>query len=160
MSNAQRRLSQRLTDFKFECIGNNQTEDEMVIANSLREFGKLIAAIEDEKDRLLDRAYEQFIIPLENFRKEHIGAVKERKKKFEKQTAKFCASQEKYLGLSTKKQDTLLQEVGFSFGPFRTRENICYSNGFFLLSIFFQVGPQITKIFSFKNRLRNIGQGL
>ena len=113
MSNAQRRLSQRLTDFKFECIGNNQTEDEMVIANSLREFGKLIAAIEDEKDRLLDRAYEQFIIPLENFRKEHIGAVKERKKKFEKQTAKFCASQEKYLGLSTKKQDTLLQEVGF-----------------------------------------------
>jgi len=114
LSNAQRRLSQRLTDFKFECIGNNQTEDEMVIANSLREFGKLIAAIEDEKDRLLDRAYEQFIIPLENFRKEHIGAVKERKKKFEKQTAKFCASQEKYLGLSTKKQDTLLQEADAS----------------------------------------------
>ena len=45
LSNAQRRLSQTLTNFKFECIGNNQTEDEMVIANSLREFGKLIAAI-------------------------------------------------------------------------------------------------------------------
>jgi hypothetical protein len=43
---------------------------------------------------------------------EHIGAVKERKKKFEKQTAKFCSSQERYLGLSTKKQDTVLQEVG------------------------------------------------
>ncbi len=83
----------------------------MVIAQSLKEFGKLIAAIEDEKDRLLDRAYEQFIVPLESFRKEHIGAVKERKKKFEKQTAKFCASQERYLGLSTKKQDTVLQEV-------------------------------------------------
>ena len=140
MSNAQRRLSQRLTDFKFECIGNNQTEDEMVIANSLREFGKLIAAIEDEKDRLLDRAYEQFIIPLENFRKEHIGAVKERKKKFEKQTAKFCASQEKYLGLSTKKQDTLLQEVGFSFWSFfRARKNICYSNVFFYCQCFFKL---------------------
>ena len=100
-----------MVNFKFECIGNNQTEDELVIANSLKEFGKLIAAIEDEKDRLLDRAFDQFIVPLENFRKEHIGAVKERKKKFEKQTAKFCASQERYLGLSTKKQDTVLQEV-------------------------------------------------
>ena len=111
LSNAQRKLSQTLVNFKFECIGNNQTEDELVIANSLKEFGKLIAAIEDEKDRLLDRAFDQFIVPLENFRKEHIGAVKERKKKFEKQTAKFCASQERYLGLSTKKQDTVLQEV-------------------------------------------------
>ena len=83
----------------------------LFIANSLREFGRLIAAIEDEKDRLLDRAYEQFIVPLENFRKEQIGAVKERKKKFEKQTAKFCASQERYLGLSTKNKDTVLQEV-------------------------------------------------
>ena len=114
LSNAQRRLSQSLTNFKFECIGNQQTEDEMVIANSLREFGRLIAAIEDEKDRLLDRAYEQFIVPLENFRKEQIGAVKERKKKFEKQTAKFCASQERYLGLSTKNKDNVLQEVCIS----------------------------------------------
>ena len=89
LSNAQRRLSQTLVNFKFECIGNNQTDDELVIANSLKEFGKLIAAIEDEKDRLLDRAFDQFIVPLENFRKEHIGAVKERKKKFEKQTAKL-----------------------------------------------------------------------
>ncbi len=46
--------------------------------------------------------------------------MKERKKKFEKQTAKFCSSQERYLGLSTKKQDTVLQEVGTrspSWGP-------------------------------------------
>ena len=49
-------------------------------------------------------------MPLENFRKEQIGAVKERKKKFEKQTAKFCASQERYLGLSTKNKDTVLQD--------------------------------------------------
>jgi len=62
----------------------------------------------------LDRAYEQFIEPLEEFRRKHIGAVKERKKKFEKQTAKFCASQERYLGLSTKKQDAVLQEVSVS----------------------------------------------
>lgn len=37
----------------------------------------------------------------------------EGKKKFDKQTAKFCQSQERYLNLSTKKQDNVLQEVGF-----------------------------------------------
>jgi hypothetical protein len=31
----------------------------MWIAGSLKEFGKLIGAIEDEKDKLLDRSYEQ-----------------------------------------------------------------------------------------------------
>ena len=60
---------------------------------------------------MLERAYDNFIVPLETFRKEQIGAVKERKKKFDKQTAKFCSSQERYLGLSTRKQDTILQEV-------------------------------------------------
>ncbi|QQP49481.1 Rho GTPaseactivating protein 10like, partial [Caligus rogercresseyi] len=52
-----------------------------------------------------------FIEPLENFRKEQIGSVKERKKKFEKQTTKFCTSQERYLSLSTKKNDSTLQEA-------------------------------------------------
>lgn len=37
--------------------------------------------------------------------------LQEGKKKFEKQTAKFCQSQERYLNLSTKKQDSVLQEV-------------------------------------------------
>ena len=36
-----------------------QTDDEIWIAGSLKEFGKLIGAIEDEKDKLLDRSYEQ-----------------------------------------------------------------------------------------------------
>ncbi len=53
LSAAQRRLSQRLIEFKFECIGTNQTDDEIIIASSLKEFGKLIAAIEDEKDRMV-----------------------------------------------------------------------------------------------------------
>ena len=39
------------------------------------------------------------------------GAVQEEKKKFEKQTAKFVQSQERHLNLSTKKQDSVLQEV-------------------------------------------------
>ncbi|KAI5733103.1 hypothetical protein M8J76_007678 [Diaphorina citri] len=105
LSRAQRTLSSSLQDFSFESIGTTQTDDEVVITKSLGEFGKLIAAIEDERDRMLDRAYEQIIYPLENFRKDHIGGVKEGKKKFEKQTAKFCQSQERYLNLSTKRQD-------------------------------------------------------
>ncbi|XP_025424080.1 rho GTPase-activating protein 26 isoform X3 [Sipha flava] len=111
LSRAQRLVSSSLQQFDFECIGTTQTDDELVITRSLAEFGRLISSIEDERDRMLARAYDQFIIPLENFRKEHIGGVKEGKKKFEKQTAKFCQSQERYLNLSTKKQDSVLQEA-------------------------------------------------
>ncbi|XP_057339824.1 rho GTPase-activating protein 26-like isoform X1 [Microplitis mediator] len=111
LSRAQRAFSKTLQNFSFECIGETQTEDELHISQSLKEFGKLIASIEDERDRMLERAYDQIILPLENFRKEHIGGVKEGKKKFEKQTVKFCQSQERYLSLSTKKQDNVLQEA-------------------------------------------------
>ncbi|XP_044597398.1 rho GTPase-activating protein 26-like isoform X2 [Cotesia glomerata] len=111
LSRAQRAFSKTLQNFSFECIGETQTEDELHISQSLKEFSKLIASIEDERDRMLERAYDQIILPLENFRKEHIGGVKEGKKKFEKQTVKFCQSQERYLSLSTKKQDNVLQEA-------------------------------------------------
>ncbi|XP_012286877.1 rho GTPase-activating protein 26 [Orussus abietinus] len=111
LSRAQRTFSKTLQNFSFECIGETQTEDETHISQSLKEFGKLIASIEDERDRMLERAYDQIILPLENFRKEHIGGVKEGKKRFEKQTNKFCQSQERYLNLSTKKQDNVLQEA-------------------------------------------------
>ena len=65
----------------------------------------------------LERAKDQFIVPLEHFRKEHIGGAKEEKKKFEKQTAKFIQSQERHLNLSTKKQDSVLQEVNLISAP-------------------------------------------
>ncbi|XP_015596803.1 rho GTPase-activating protein 26 isoform X2 [Cephus cinctus] len=111
LSRAQRTFSKTLQNFSFECIGETQTEEETDISQSLKEFGKLIAAIEDERDRMLERAYDQIILPLENFRKEHIGGVKEGKKKFEKQTIKFCQTQERHLNLSTKKQDNVLHEA-------------------------------------------------
>ncbi|XP_024085876.1 rho GTPase-activating protein 26 [Cimex lectularius] len=111
LSRAQRALSVTLQTFRFECIGTSQTDDELVISKSLAEFGRLIEAIEDERAKMMEKTHEQIIIPLENFRKQHIGGVKEGKKKFEKQTAKFCQSQERYLSLSTKKQDTFLQEA-------------------------------------------------
>ncbi|XP_076640290.1 GTPase regulator associated with FAK isoform X1 [Colletes latitarsis] len=111
LSRAQRAFSKTLQNFSFECIGETQTEDEIHISQSLKEFGKLIASIEDERDCMLSRACDQIILPLENFRKERIGNVKDGKKKFEKQTIKFCQSQERYLNLSTKKQDNVLQEA-------------------------------------------------
>ncbi|XP_069996782.1 rho GTPase-activating protein 26 isoform X24 [Penaeus vannamei] len=114
LSKAKRNLSNNLQRFKFECIGNSQTEDEIVIGGSLREFAQIIDMVEDERERMLDRSYEQIIGPLENFRKEAIGGAKEGRKKFEKQTQKFCQSQERYLNLSTKKDDQVLQEADAS----------------------------------------------
>ena len=53
LSRAQRTLSKSLIDFNFECIGSTQTDDEQVIVDSLKQFGKLIAAIEDERDNMV-----------------------------------------------------------------------------------------------------------
>lgn len=53
LSNAQRTFSKSLQSFSFECIGDSQTDDEVIISSSLREFGKLIAAIEEERDRMV-----------------------------------------------------------------------------------------------------------
>ncbi|XP_041357264.1 rho GTPase-activating protein 26-like isoform X2 [Gigantopelta aegis] len=111
LSRAQKSFAQDLKDFNFECIGNQQTDDEQCIANSLREFGKLICTIEDERDRLLQMASEQFLKPLENFRKDNIGLAKEGRKVFDKQTAKFCQSLERYLNMKSKVNETTLQEA-------------------------------------------------
>ncbi|XP_047515535.1 rho GTPase-activating protein Graf [Pieris napi] len=108
---AQLALATSMEQFEFACIGASMTEDERVISHSLQHFAHLIRTIEDERDRMLGRAHEQIIQPLEKFRKEHIGAVKEGKKKFDKKTAKFCQSQERTLSLSTKKQENVFQEA-------------------------------------------------
>ncbi|KAK8401453.1 hypothetical protein O3P69_002901 [Scylla paramamosain] len=114
LSRAKRNLSNNLVRFRFECIGNSQTDDEIVIGGSLREFAKIIDLVEDERERMLERSYDQIIRPLEAFRKVAIGGAKEGRKKFEKQTQKFCQSQERYLNLSTKKDDQVLQEADAS----------------------------------------------
>ncbi|KAJ8982991.1 hypothetical protein NQ317_001432 [Molorchus minor] len=61
----------------------------------------------------LENANTTVVKNLEEFRKKHIGGVKNEKKKFEKQTAKFCQNQERYLNLTTKKPN-LLQEADAS----------------------------------------------
>lgn len=102
-----------------------------MIADSLKQFGKLISAIEDERDNMvswkgvlktilanrrlimfqLDRAHDHIVVPLEDFRKNAIGGVKEKKKQHDKRTAKFCQTQEKILNLSSKKPETVFVEV-------------------------------------------------
>ncbi|XP_045778732.1 rho GTPase-activating protein Graf isoform X2 [Maniola jurtina] len=108
---AQLALAASMEQFEFACIGASMTDDERVIGRSLHHFAQLIRTIEDERDRMLGRAHEQIIQPLERFRKDHIGAVKEGKKKFDKKTAKFCQSQERTLSLSTKKPEAVFQEA-------------------------------------------------
>ena len=68
LSKAQRSFSDQLKKFKFDCIGTTQTEDEQCISESLEKMGNLIADIEDERDRMLEKANDQFIQPLINFR--------------------------------------------------------------------------------------------
>ncbi|XP_060562481.1 rho GTPase-activating protein 10-like isoform X7 [Ruditapes philippinarum] len=110
LAKAQKQFSNSLMDFNFECIGQQQTDDERLISGALKEFGSLMSRIEDERERMLEKANEQFIKPLEHFRKQHIVQAKEGKKAFDKQTQKFCASLDRYLSLKTKVPDSQLQE--------------------------------------------------
>uniref|UniRef100_A0A1B0GPG3 BAR domain-containing protein n=1 Tax=Phlebotomus papatasi TaxID=29031 RepID=A0A1B0GPG3_PHLPP len=111
LSRAQRALSKSLGEFNFEFIGSNQTEDEQTIVASLEQFSQLINTIEEERGRMLEQTQDNIVSALEYFRKEHIGGVKERKKLFGKKTAKFCQAQERFLSMSTKKSDLIIQEV-------------------------------------------------
>ncbi|XP_059089787.1 rho GTPase-activating protein 26-like [Tigriopus californicus] len=109
LSKAKRNLANSLADCRLECIGSKLTHDEIVISNSMRELGRFFLSCEDEMDRMLDQAQEKFVAPLESFRKEQIGSVKKKRKEFEKHTAKFCAAQDRYAGLSSKKEESLAE---------------------------------------------------
>ncbi|XP_074039459.1 GTPase regulator associated with FAK [Leptinotarsa decemlineata] len=107
LGRAQRSFAECLKGFTFECVGGTQTDDEQVICASLSNFADLLNQIEDERDRMLENANGAVVKPLEEFRKKYIGGAKSEKKKFEKQTAKFCQNQERYLNLTTKKTNSL-----------------------------------------------------
>uniref|UniRef100_A0A7N8X1W8 Rho GTPase activating protein 42a n=1 Tax=Mastacembelus armatus TaxID=205130 RepID=A0A7N8X1W8_9TELE len=76
LSLAVQRFSQSLQEFQFECIGDAETDDEINIAQSLKEFSQLLSTVEEERKRLIQNADDVLISPLERFRKEQIGAVK------------------------------------------------------------------------------------
>ncbi|XP_030637733.1 rho GTPase-activating protein 42 [Chanos chanos] len=111
LSAAVQKFSQSLQDFQFECIGDAETDDEINIAQSFKEFSQLLNTVEEERRRLIQNADDVLIMPLEKFRKEQIGAVKEGKKKFDKETEKYYTVLEKHLNLSSKKKESFLQEA-------------------------------------------------
>nr|XP_033783158.1 rho GTPase-activating protein 26 isoform X4 [Geotrypetes seraphini] len=111
LSSAKRKFSDSLNEFKFRCIGDAETDDEITIAKSLQEFAAVLRNLEDERLRMIENADEVLITPLEKFRKEQIGAAKEAKKKYDKETEKYCSVLEKHMSLSSKKKESHLQEA-------------------------------------------------
>uniref|UniRef100_A0A8C4URK4 Rho GTPase-activating protein 42 n=1 Tax=Falco tinnunculus TaxID=100819 RepID=A0A8C4URK4_FALTI len=111
LSMAVQKFSQSLQDFQFECIGDAETDDEINIAQSLKEFARLLIAVEEERRRLIQNANDVLIAPLEKFRKEQIGAAKDGKKKFDKESEKYYSILEKHLNLSAKKKESHLQDL-------------------------------------------------
>lgn len=111
LSAAVQKFSQSLQEFQFECIGDAETDDEVNIAQSFKEFSQLLTTVEEERRRLIQNADDVLIAPLEKFRKEQIGAAKEGKKKFDKETEKYYSTLERHLNLSSKKKEAYLQEA-------------------------------------------------
>ncbi|XP_073680291.1 rho GTPase-activating protein 26-like isoform X1 [Garra rufa] len=111
LSTAKRKFAESLNEFKFQCIGDAETDDEICIAKSLQEFAGVLQNLEDERTRMIENANDVLILPLERFRKEQIGAAKEAKKKYDKETEKYCTVMEKHLSLSAKKKEAQLHEA-------------------------------------------------
>ncbi|KAJ8266809.1 hypothetical protein GJAV_G00134940 [Gymnothorax javanicus] len=111
LSTAKRKFAESLNEFKFQCIGDAETDDEICIARSLQEFASVLRNLEDERTRMVENAGDVLITPLERFRKEQIGAAKEAKKKYDKETEKYCSVLEKHLSLSSKKKEAQLHEA-------------------------------------------------
>ncbi|CCD69973.1 Rho GTPase-activating protein 26 [Caenorhabditis elegans] len=102
LSTAQRAFAKTLSEFKFETVGTNQTDDERFIATCLKEFGSLINQVEDERMKLVGQAEESYLEPIKKFRTEAIGrTLKEEKNKYDKESSKFYQTLEKHLHLST-----------------------------------------------------------
>uniref|UniRef100_A0AAX7SE99 Rho-type GTPase-activating protein 26 n=1 Tax=Astatotilapia calliptera TaxID=8154 RepID=A0AAX7SE99_ASTCA len=100
LSTAKRKFADSLNDFKFQCIGDAETDDEMCIGECA-----------DVKSNTFGNANDVLILPLERFRKEQISAAKDAKKKYDKETEKYCAVLEKHLSLSAKKKEAHLLEA-------------------------------------------------
>ena len=86
-----------LLSCQFDCLGTSLTDDEILIASSLKQFARFLSAMEEEMEGILVQAQEKFISPLLSFRKEQIGSVKATKKAFEKATTKLCVAQVRHL---------------------------------------------------------------
>ncbi|NWW42291.1 RHG26 protein, partial [Pedionomus torquatus] len=104
LSAAKRKFADSLNEFKFHCIGDAETDDEICIGESWWWVSCSCLCPQ------IENANEVLITPLEKFRKEQIGAAKDAKKKYDKETEKYCGVLEKHLNLSSKKKESQLQE--------------------------------------------------
>uniref|UniRef100_A0A8D0GJ52 Rho GTPase activating protein 10 n=1 Tax=Sphenodon punctatus TaxID=8508 RepID=A0A8D0GJ52_SPHPU len=111
LSAAQRKFAHSLRDFKFEFIGDAETDDERCIDASLHEFSNFLKNLEEQREIMALSVTETLIKPLERFRKEQLGAVKDEKKKFDKETEKNYSLLDKHLNMSSKKKESQLQEA-------------------------------------------------
>ncbi|XP_044156308.1 rho GTPase-activating protein 10 isoform X1 [Bufo gargarizans] len=111
LSTAQRKFAHSLRDFKFEFIGDAETDDERCIDASLQEFSNFLQNLEEQREIMALSINETLIKPLERFRKEQLGAVKEEKKKFDKETDKNYSNLDKHVSMSSKKKEPQLQEA-------------------------------------------------
>ncbi|XP_018591539.2 rho GTPase-activating protein 10 [Scleropages formosus] len=108
---AQRKFAQCLGEFQFEYIGDARTDDEKCIDESLREFASFLKNLEEQRELMMRNITETLMKPLEKFRKEQLGAAKEERKRYEKETEKYYSALEKLLTLSAKKKEQHLQEA-------------------------------------------------
>uniref|UniRef100_A0A665UKH0 Rho GTPase-activating protein 26 n=1 Tax=Echeneis naucrates TaxID=173247 RepID=A0A665UKH0_ECHNA len=100
LSTAKRKFADSLNEFKFQCIGDAETDDEICIAKSLQEFAAVLQNLEDERTRMHYYIF-KFLIDL----------LQEAKKKYDKETEKYCAVLEKHLSLSARKKESHLHEA-------------------------------------------------
>uniref|UniRef100_A0A9J7XNW6 Rho GTPase-activating protein 10 n=1 Tax=Cyprinus carpio carpio TaxID=630221 RepID=A0A9J7XNW6_CYPCA len=113
LSLAQKKFAQCLGEFKFEYIGDDKTDDEKCIDESLQEFSSFLRNLEDQRDLMMRNITETLMKPLEKFRKDQLGSakVKAERKRYEKETEKYYSSLEKLLNMSAKKKEPQLQEA-------------------------------------------------
>uniref|UniRef100_A0A672FTT3 Rho GTPase-activating protein 26 n=1 Tax=Salarias fasciatus TaxID=181472 RepID=A0A672FTT3_SALFA len=107
LSTAKRKFADSLNEFKFQCIGDAETDDEICIVTFVCVFLCLCVV----RLHQIENANDVLIMPLERFRKEQISAAKEARKKYDKETEKYCAVLEKHLSLSARKKESHLHEA-------------------------------------------------
>uniref|UniRef100_A0A8C3FYM1 Rho GTPase-activating protein 26 n=1 Tax=Cyclopterus lumpus TaxID=8103 RepID=A0A8C3FYM1_CYCLU len=112
LSTAKRKFADSLNEFKFQCIGDAETDDEICIGE-LPDMKSNICPEESQEGKqcFIENANDVLIMPLERFRKEQISAAKEARKKYDKETEKYCAVLEKHLSLSARKKESHLHEA-------------------------------------------------
>uniref|UniRef100_A0A7N8WYA3 Rho GTPase-activating protein 26 n=1 Tax=Mastacembelus armatus TaxID=205130 RepID=A0A7N8WYA3_9TELE len=110
LSTAKRKFADSLNEFKFQCIGDAETDDEICIGElSLQEFATVLQNLEDERTRMVSSLY--LTQPKETFILFLLNLFQEAKKKYDKETEKYCAVLEKHLSLSAKKKESHLHEA-------------------------------------------------